>query len=282
MQRLKEIAPDSQYAEYFLNKKSFPKYYLNKPKKDETLHDYLHRLQEIIATKKKIHFIWERGLNSFLHELRKAHTRQEIAFLELIFPEEKEIRKSTAIEWVQVGKSTWEPREVPFGQIARKISPCIYPIFIITAADILRELANVVLYGRPNAKLTAAITLGLCWVCLVHARLRLPIELKNLLNIPRKNLIKPSDDIPHTLLLPTIFGNMPMPVSYTIWNYLDALSGIQEANNRTSIFQSPIKSLYRCLERTIKRLNLDPAKGKITFQTYLSQPVEFEHRYQPK
>lgn len=273
----KNAVPDSEYIEYFLNDEYFSDYHLDEPKKDETLYNYVIRLQELIEKKEKIHFLWERGLSSFLHYLRKSHSKDQIAFLELIFPGEMEIKKGTTTQWIQLGKSMWKPKEVPFGQIARKISPPVYPIFIITAADVLRELANTVLYGRKNAQLVSAEALGLCWICLTHARLRLPVELKSLITIPRSVLKKPSEETLPVISLPTLFGHLPMPASETIWNFLKALS-----NTKESLFQSPKESLYRCLRRTIERLNLDPKKGKITFQTFLSQPVEFDHRYQPR
>jgi hypothetical protein len=244
--------------------------------------DYISRLQDIVENKEKIHYLWERGLSGFLHHLRKTISKDQIAFLELIFPEDMEIRKITTFKEVKTGKSTSELQEVAYGQIARKISPSVYPIYIKTAADIICELTNTVLHGRQNAKLVAAETLGLCWVCLTSSRLRLPIALKDLFNLPKVVLRTSLDDIFPTLSLPTIFGHLPMPISETIWRLLTALSDISSAQPRSSIFQSPEESLYRKLRHTIEKLGLDPAKGKITFQTFLSPPLEFDHRYQPK
>lgn len=159
----KNAEPNSLYSEYFLNHEEFGDYHLEEPKNGETLHDYILRLQDVVENKENIHFLWERGLSSFLHYLRQTIPDEQIAFLELIFPEEMEIRKITSFKPKQTGKSTWELQEVPFGQIVRKTPPNKYPIFILTAADIMRELANTVLHGKQNAKLTAAESLGLCW-----------------------------------------------------------------------------------------------------------------------
>ena len=193
-----------------------------------------------------------------------------------------EIRKITTFKEVKTGEATSEFQEVPFGQIARKISSTVYPIYIITAGDVIRELANTVLYGRQNARLVAAETLGICWVCLTRARLRLPIELQDLFSLSKNTLESFSDKTLPSLSLPTIFGSLPVPISETIWGFLKALSEIPSIQPRSSIFQCREESLYRCLRRTIEKLNFDPSKGKITFQTFLSQPVEFDHRYQPK
>lgn len=278
----KNAAPDTQYTEYFLNEEEFDAYHLDEPKSEETLYAYVLRLRDIVENKENINFLWERGLSSFLHYLRRTITKEQIAFLELIFPEDMEIRRITSLKPLKTGKSTWELKEVPFGQIARKISSCRYPIFILTAADILRELVNTVLHSRQNAKLTAAETLGLCWVCLTSARRGLPLEVNDLLYLPKSALGVKMDETVSTLTLPSIFGDQPMPISNTIWEFLKALSDISGAQYRDVVFQSPKESLYRCLKRTIEKLNLDSTKGKITFQTFLSQPVEFDHRYQPK
>lgn len=275
-------APDSDYYGYFLNAEEFIDYHLDEPKSGETLYGYIIRLQDIVENKEKIHFLWERGLSGFLHHLRKTISKDQIAFLELIFPEDMEIRKITAFKEVKIGKKTSGLREVPYGQIARKISPAVYSINIKTAADIICELANTVLHGRQNAKLVAAETLGLCWICLTSSRLRLPISLKDLFVLPKDVLRRSVDDIFPTLSLPTIFSYLPMPVSGTIWGLLKALSNTPGGQPRSSIFQSPEESLYRRLRHTLEKLDLDPTKGKITFQTFLSPPVEFDHRFQPK
>jgi len=277
----KNAAPDTQYTEYFLNVEEFGSYHLDEPKSGETLYDYILRLRDIIENSVKIHFLWERGFSSFLYHLRKTISEKQIAFLELIFPEDMEIRKSTSCNAVQTGKFTWEIEETPTHLIARKISPCRFPIYICTSADIMRELANTVLHGRQNAKLTAAESLGLCWSSLTCARRRLPLQLDDLLRLPKSALEIKSDETLHMLTLPSIFGGQPMPISNTIGRFLKVISDIPGASTRECIFQSPKESLYRCLRRTIEKLNLDPKKGKITFQTFLSQPEEFDHRYQP-
>lgn len=118
--------------------------------------------------------------------------------------------------------------------------------------------------------------------CLTGSRRRMPLEIEDLLTIPKKALEIRPDATFSTLILPSIFGGLPMPVSNTIWRFLKALSDLPGVRSRTSIFQCPKESLYRCLRRNIEKLNLDPTKGKITFQSFLSQPQEHDHRYQPK
>jgi len=278
----KNAAPDSHYTEYFLNEEEFGSSHLHEPKPKEPLYDYILRLRDIIEKSEKIHFLWERGFSSFLDHLRRTLAKKQIAFLELIFPEDMELRPRTRCEAVQTGKYTWEIEETPAHLIARKISPCRFPVYICTAADTLHELANTVLNGRRNAKLTAAETLGLCWSALTCARRQLPLKLDDLLHLSKNAItIEPNKLLP-TLTLPSIFGGQAMPISNTIGRFLTALSNLSGTQSGKNIFQSPEESLYRCLRRAVKKLNLDPKKGKITFQTFLSQPVEFDHRYQPK
>ncbi len=278
----KNATPDSEYIEYFLNPVDFADYHLEEPNKGETLYDYIIRLRDIVENKEKLLFFWERALSGFLNHLRQSISKRQIAFLELIFPEDMEIRRITTLKEVKTGTLTSEFQEVPCGQIARKIPPTVFPIYIMNAADIIRELVNTVICGRQNAKLGAAETLGMCWICLTSSRLRLPIALNDLFNLPIKALENPSDKNLPSLSLPTIFDWLPVPCSETIWNFLKALSEIPGAQPRSRIFQSTDESLYRVLRRTIQKLDFYQTQGEITFKTFLSQPVEFDHRYQPQ
>lgn len=275
-------APDREYIEYFLNPEEFSEYHLEEPKKGETLYDYIIRLQDFVENKWKIPFFWERALSSFLNYLRQTVPKEQIAFLELIFPEEMEIRKVSAFKEVKTGKSSFEFQEFPAGQIARKIPPTVYPIHINTASDIIRELVNTVLEGNKKAKLGAAEALGMCWICLTSARLRIPIVLKDLISLPLTALQRTLNEPLPLMSLPTIFGCLSVPCSETIWSLLKALSEIPGEQSRSTIFQSSEESLYRTLRRTKQKLGFDQKKGEITYKTFLSQPVEFDHRYQPK
>jgi hypothetical protein len=105
--------------------------------------------------------------------------------------------------------------------------------------------------------------------------------LKELLSPPITALKRPNSSLP-LLELPSIFGSLSTPVSDSIWAFLKALSEIPGMQPRATIFQCPEESLYRSLRRTLKKLGVDPSKGKITFQTFLSQPSENDHRFQPK
>lgn len=274
-------SPDSLYIEYFLDAEEFPEYHLEEPDNKETLYDYITRLQDIVENKEKIPFYWERALSSFLNYLRQTNPKKQIAFLELIFPEDMEIRRITTYKEVKTGKLTSKLQKFSCGQIARKIPPSVHPIFIVTAADIIRELVNTVLEGKQNARLGAAEALGMCWICLTCARLRVPIALNDLISLPAKALERSSDIKLPLLSLPTIFDCLPVPCSETIWRCLKALSEIPGAQPRLTIFQSSEESLYRTLRRTKQKLGIGQTKGEITYKSFLSHPVEFDHRYQP-
>lgn len=225
----------------------------------ETLKTFLLRMAKKIEEEGEGARLAWRAFKSFIAYARKIP--QESAFIEQIFP-----LKSS----IQVGSH----------QILRKIPPEAYPLPEELAGAVLMELAKQCRESRPDAQLTAAESLGLCWLCLSASRLRLPVHLKNIL------LTEPSsiylDEQLTTLSIPTLFGPRQARISQRVGKFLHALSLIPSSQPRTTILQRPRRSLTRALDEAITSVKPDPKFGNITYMSLLILPHHFgNHRYQP-
>lgn len=250
-----------KWLELFLDIQNFHAYHIPHPLKNETLYQYLERIHSIVISRKERRTIWWDSLRSFTHFLRdQAKQRIEnLGELDVIFPEDMTIYSDTII---------------------RKVPVTLYPIDVWAAAEILQNLCRIALEGRPNAQESAAQALGLAWVCLAssHARFMTRLEILHELpinsvkKIPQNDLLQPN----HGLTIPTFFGNSNAPVSETVHNYLLAL---HRANPRY-IFNQPLRTLRRTLDRAIAASPQAQGLGKITFLTLMYQPHEARgHRF---
>lgn len=166
-------------------------------------------------------------------------------------------------------------------RIIRLIQPEAYPLPQVTAAELLIELARICRTGRINSQLTAAESLGFCWMCLTASRLRLPIYLK-ILYKTKVSALQFGSGKP-TLLVPTCFGDRSIIISRQVAKYLDALSRIPSKEPRETIFQRPLRSLTRMLVEAVENIAPRPEYGNITYVSLLSHPHHFgNHRPQPK
>ena len=245
------------------------------PRATERLDDYCCRLAAEIGENKVPTQPKERCLRSFLSYVRTVLPSPESVFLEHIFPEEMEIREHS--DWTRMPTPGGEElKQVPRSMILRRVHPRGYPIPISWAACILRVLADRVFQGRPDSQRTSAVVLGLCWVCLTVARLRLPVRVRDLLQLSSSCLTAGSPTTLPTMKIPTMFGERAIPIPKTLWSFLDALQHNGVLFNRTE------KSLYRELARAVIALPEGLLQGRIGFQTFLIFPHEFgNHRYQP-
>lgn len=236
----------------------YPKYIIKRPKKDDTIEAYLHRISSKIH--KDRYCKWHRweSLRSFTSYLRQIYPKDEQGFIEEIFPEEMELF---------------------CGMVKRIEPPTIYPIDIYATADILKCLASTVLEGRATARFCAAEALGLAWICLTSARRRLPTQWKLISEIPFDCLIPVGssnnlDKMGRPLLMvPTFYGSSPVPISSAMFNYLNAMQRILP-NPREPLLQSHPNSLLRTLDNAVQKLSSPTNLGKITFLTLLSHPHE--------
>lgn len=226
------------------------------PKQGETLIDFIIRLAHLVEESGKGDRLGWRALKSFLDFTRKKHSIEEVAFIEHIFPKKMRLFHS---------------------RIIRLISPETYPIPEEAAANILIELARRCRTGRPDAQLTAAECLGLCWICLTASRLRLPVHLEVIQKI--KPISIQSGPI---LQVPTWFGDRPVKISHRIEKFLKTLANLPSKTPRETILQRPLRSLSRAFEHTLQTVPPNPNYGNITIASLLSQPHIFgDHRYQP-
>lgn len=226
------------------------------PKQGETLIDFIMKLAHLVEESGKGDRLGWRALKSFVDFTRKKYPTEEVAFIEHIFPKKMRLFHS---------------------RIIRLISQETYPIPEETAANILIELARRCRTGRPDAQLTAAECLGMCWVCLTASRLRLPVHLEVIQKI--KPIALQSG---LTLQIPTWFGDRPVKISHRISKFLNALANLPSKTPRETILQRPLRSLSRAFEDTLQTVSPNPEYGNITIASLLSQPHIFgDHRYQP-
>lgn len=201
-----------------------------------------------------------RALKSFLGFIRKTYPVNEVAFIEHIFPKKMDLH---------------------FGKIIRIIPPAAYPIPEKTAAEILIELAQRCHNGRPDTRLTAAESLGLCWFCIAASHTQLPIHIETVSKI-KISALQPSPDLP-TILAPTWFGNRPVLISHRQSKFFNALARITSKKPRETILQRPLRSLTRLLEEVLQTVSPNPKYGHITYLSLLNHPhIYGDQRYQPK
>lgn len=237
----------------------FEDFEFEEPTEGESLIDFILRMARIIEEEGPLARLEWRALKSFLSYLRNI-SLEEIAFIEQIFPQKM---------------------DVIHGRIIRKITPETPSIPVESAGVMLMRLAHKCRFGRRNAHLTAAESLGLSWLCLTASRLRLPIHLETLKSIKTKALHL-DGEFP-TLLIPTFFGERLIRISRRLAKFLHALSLIPSAVQRETILQSPFRSLTRTFAGVLKEISPNPVFGNITYMSLLSPPHQFgNHRYQPK
>jgi hypothetical protein len=244
---LKDFGPKGAYYV------EFAEFQITKPKKDELLIHFIIRLAQSVKENSKEHRLEWRALKSFLNFIRKTYLPKEVAFIEHIFPKKMDLNH---------------------GRIIRKIAPEVPAIPQAAAAEILMELGNICLYGKSNAILTALESLGLCWLCLTASRLRLPIHLKKVLYNIKSTSVQFDDKYP-ILLVPTLFGDRPIRISWRIAKFLQALSLIPSPKPRKTILQKPFRSLTRTFEKALKTAIPNSELGNITYVSLLSPPHHF-------
>ncbi len=225
---------------------------LIEPEKDETLLEYIQKLASLVETKGWGSKKEKRALRAFLDYLKVYYKQEDIAFIEHIFPEKTDLHH---------------------GRIIRLIWLQSYPISQEVAAGIVRELAYKCAYGRTNAKLKAAEALGLSWLCLIAARIRLPRTLEMVHGRSSEDLLL-NGDYPE-LLIPSLFGKQKIRISLRVARFLQALIQVPSARPRKTILQKRLRDLRDPLNDAIAKVNLPDKLGEITFLTFLSSPHHF-------
>lgn len=237
-----------------------PRFFI-KSEKNETLLNFIIQMAvktEIFGKGDRIEW---RALKSFLGYLRGTYPKEEVAFIEQIFPSDM---------------------DVFYNRIIRKIPREVYPIPLQVAGDIIQGFMTLCKDSRPNAQHSFVEALGLCWLCLTASRLRLPIELEAIYQT-KSSAISFEDEFP-TILIPTFFGNQKIRISWRIAKFLSHLSEISSNQPRDTILQKPLRSLTRAFDRVLEHVRPDSSFGNITFLTLISPPHVFgeDHRFIPK
>ena len=228
---------------------------LQEPKLGETLETYIQRLAETVESHGWGDKSEKRALKSFLNYLRNYNHSKEVAFIEYIFPEKSDLRAA---------------------RIIRKIRPQVHPISQEVVADILKQLAHQVVYGRKNARHHAIEALALSWLCLTSSRIRLPKKLEQIHK--NQNDANVFANGYSELLIPTLFADLAVRISTRLAKFLQAVTMISSDTPKTTILSTPLPDLRKPLNTAIKRAALPANLGEITFLTFLSPPHHFgEH-----
>ena len=222
------------------------------PKRNESLFSFIVRLAQLFEDSKIGERLALRALNSFLNFVRTKYPASEVAFLEQIFP-----KKRGSIE----------------GKIIRRITQEVLPISQERTCELLVKLAQMCRYGAPTGQLSAAESLGLCWMCLTASRLRLPIYLTTLW-ATKASAIDLEGDFP-TLYLPTFFGDSKIRISHHVARFLQLLSSIQSKRPRDTILQRPLRTLAVTFDTALKGQSSEPEDGNITYVSLLTPPHHF-------
>lgn len=113
--------------------------------------------------------------------------------------------------------------------ILRRIEDSVYPIDILAASELLTNLSIAVLNGRSNAQQSAAEALGFAWLChavsCYHLVTREDLVFSTELgNFRPSDLSQPKQFHPtHFIGISSLYGVIDVPVSRTIYNYLQEL-----------------------------------------------------------
>lgn len=239
----------------FLDVQNKESYRIPDPMKEETVLQYLERLQSILVEGNERRKIWWSSLRSFVDFLRNKDIKnmESLGELESIFPEEMMLY---------------------FDCILRKVPVTLYPVDIWVVAEILQNLAKIVLEGRSNSQGSAAQALGFAWVCLASGHARCMTRLECLRDVVVKNIKEGTQDDPffpnHWVSLRTCFGQVEAPISDMVYKYLLSLP----RTNSRYIFEMPLRSLRRSLDRAIAASNSAKGLGKITFFTFMHRSHE--------
>jgi hypothetical protein len=159
------------------------KFRIPTPKNGEWLIDFVVRLTLLTKEAGKGHHLEWRALKSFLDFIRTSFSTEEAAFIEHIFPKKMDLY---------------------FGEIIRIIPSEAYPIPEKVASELIIELAQRCRnHRRLDARLTAAESLGLSWLCITASRLRFPTYVESLMGIELEAL-QCNQDLPQ-LQVPTLY-----------------------------------------------------------------------------
>lgn len=122
-------------------------------------------------------------------------------------------------------------------QVVRDIPPTAYPIDILKVSAILEALLDIAMNGRSNSQWNAIYSLALAWICLTSSKLAFPTHLSLLHKIQRDSV----QETNHLLEIPTMFGEISVPISPILATFLGILATRRRIADRYLIPPSSYK-----------------------------------------
>ncbi|HEY4831665.1 MAG TPA: hypothetical protein VIH61_03795 [Waddliaceae bacterium] len=246
---------------------------------DVSLEAYLRHLSSCIEEKNEKRSVWIKSLKSFTQFIRDDIPLELQGTLESIFPYKMKINRGYSFKKTDNGIQKFNR-----SYILRNVDDPVFPIDILAASDILKNLTMVVLEGRPNSQHAAAEALGFALICHAVGSARV-ITRENIIHEIPLTALKFSKPAKNEILfhpqyyanIQSFYGFKDAPISKTLYDYLISLPRNQGS---VSIFSKPISTLLRTLyDKGVKRSELARSLGTITFRTFMSQSTHwFGHR----
>ena len=231
---------------------------ISKPQDTETLLAYFLRLKEDIENQVPEKKAPRLARNSFIFFVRciEENDIDEVAFIEQIFPEDRDTRD---------------------GKIIQRIRPQTRAISEEMAGDIIKSFAYQLIHGNPIAQHYIAEALALCWLCLIASRLRMPTSLERVHATEiTAVLLRPEHS---ELLVPTTFGDRKVRMSHHIAKFFHTISLLPSQYPRKTILQGSLHDLRRPFAKVLKGANINKSLKDISFLTFLTPPHRFGERY---
>jgi hypothetical protein len=219
------------------------------PNSGISLAGYLQQLALTASEENEHRDVWIESLRCFLQFLREDTELDQKGGLEILFPSHEnckgmELRKGYRIECK--GKKI---KKVGRQYILRRIEETVFPIDILAASEILMNLTQTVLKGRPNVQRSAAEALGFAWLCHAVGCYRVVTREDLVFNTKIGSIKLPEKDQPKEWFQPThfigitsLFGTIDLPISKTLCQFLLALPRDQGSDR---IFSMNLDSLLR-------------------------------------
>ncbi|WP_068466706.1 hypothetical protein [Candidatus Protochlamydia phocaeensis] len=244
-------------------------YIIPPPGESQALGDYLQELALMASEQNEHRSVWIKSLRSFLEFLRQDTDFDQQGAIESLFPYKMEFRPGYSFE--RVGEKV---EKVERRYILRRVDDAVYPIDILTASDIIKNLAKTFLEGRPNSQRSAAEALGFAWLCHVVGACRLMTREEAVFATPITQLkIQEANPVgEYSIGIESFFGVIDIPISKTLYHFLLALPRDPTTDR---IFSLPWRSLLRTFqEKGVKASKQACNLGNITFLTFMSAPHE--------
>ena len=258
------------------------------PASGESLAEYLQQLAFAASEGNEHRDVWIESLCCFLQFIREDTELDQKGFLEILFPSHEsckgiEFRKGYSIE-LRGNK----PKKVERRYILRRIEETVKSIDILAASEILMNLIQTVLEGRPNVQRSAAEALGFAWLCHAVGCYRL-VTREDLIFKTEITSLKPPDENQskkwfhptHFISITSLFGTIDVPISKILYEFLLALPRDQRSNRIFNMDLDTVRRTFR--NKGVKQSARAQHLGQITFLTFMSQPHEaIGHRPLPK